>query len=499
MDLLKNKFLLLITLPIVFSAVKAQNLNLPLSAANSQLFNKTLFSYGIRQTSKQNTFCIYKIDQALQLKDSLLLDLGKNKGETFLQCSSDTAHNFLNVYVQKKDANQITVLRFNKNFELLYRINDVDIARLNSISSFNNELYHFEKDIYTLKTQKDSSGFQFYLNKHRLKSDSENFDYLLKWQFPFERKNIEWAHTFYADKNIVLLYVNIASGLKSGQWILKIGAESGQLMKGTRLNDKTEENVYTFGNFHYNLSTKTLLLVGQKFPEKQFQSKQNLLSTISASFALTYIMQVDSIGDVVYRQDFKLPILEPKPVAKKTNTNHLLQFVKLKETNPNEYSIEIDLYKTSDRISCYNYCNTITSSIKFIEEKLQLEKKPLSSNTQLENFVISRDKLDRNGKFCIDSLNKLEQVFYKEPAFPVKLGYKPDSLSRPKWLLSKTKLNPASISYQVLQATKSSYELKTLEEISKNQQPSYHALNNSLFILSRQSTETNYLLKLLKW
>lgn len=499
MDLLKNKFLLLIALLVVFSAIKAQNLNLSLSAANSQLFNKTLFSYGIRQTTKENTFCIYKIDEALQLKDSLFLNLGKNKGETFLQCGSDTAHDFLNVYIQKKDANQITVLRFNKNFELLYKINDVDIARLNSISSFNNEVYHFEKDIYTLKTQKDSGGFQFYLNKHRLKSDSENFDYLLKWQFSFERKNIEWAHTFYADKNIVLLYVNIASGLKSGQWVLKIGAEGGQLIKGTRLNDKTEENVYTFGNFHYNLSTKTLLLVGQKFSEKQFQSKQNLLSAIGASFASVYALQIDSIGDVASRQDFKLPILEPKPVAKKTSTNHLLQFVKLKETNQNEYSIEMDLYKTADKINCYNYCNTFTNSIKFIEEKLQLEKKPINSNTYLENFVVSKDKLDRNGKFCIDSLNKLEQVFYKEPAFPVKLGYKPDSLSRPKWLLCKTKLNPASISYQVLQANKTNYELKILEEIPKNQQPSYHALSNSFFVLSRQSSETNYLLKLLKW
>ena len=499
MDLLKNKIILLIALQFFFGSYQSQSLNLPLTAANSQVFNKTLFTYGIRQNSKHTTFCIYKIDQAIKLKDSLIIELGKNKNETFLQCSSDTAHNFLNIYIQKKGANQITVLRFNKNFELLYKIADVDVARLNSISSFNNEMYYFDKDIYSLKTQKDTAGLQFYLNKQSLKSDSENFDYSAKWQFPFERKNIAWAHTFYADKSIVLLYVNIASGIKSGQWILKINAENGQLIKGTKLNDKTEENVYTFGNSHYNPSNKMLLLVGQKFTEKQFQSKQNLLATRGASFALVYLVQVDSIGDVQSRQEIKLPILELKSVAKKTNTNYLLQFVKLKQINQNEYTLEMDLYRTTDRISCYNYCNTFTNSIKFIEEKLQLEKKTLSSNTQLENFVVSKDKLDRNGKFCIDSLNKLEQVFYKEPAFHVKLGFKPDSLSRPKWLLLKTKLNPASISYQVLQANKTSYELKTLEEISKNQQPSYHALSDSMFVLSRQTSETNYLLKLLKW
>ena len=163
---------------------------------NSQLFNKQLYSFGI-QAQKQNALCIiYKLDLNLKTRDSLKIDLGKIQPEDFLQLYSDTLHDFLNIYIQQKQKKLITILRFNKAFERVASIENVDVARLNSISAFENELFYYKKDVYTIKNQTDTSGKQFYLNKFSLKSELKNFEYEFKWQFPFERKNINSAHIF---------------------------------------------------------------------------------------------------------------------------------------------------------------------------------------------------------------------------------------------------------------------------------------------------------------
>src|SRR5690606_23022037 len=150
----------------------------------------------------------------------------------------------------------------------------VDIARLNNTALFSNETVYYNNFVYNLKTENDTTGKQFYIDKYELKSEKENFDYQFKWQFPFEKKDIRTAHIFYADKFQVMVFVNIAEGSKAGQWILSVNAATGMLIKGTKLNNKDEASVYLYGNFLADKRTKSIMLIGQKFTEAQFNQKE---------------------------------------------------------------------------------------------------------------------------------------------------------------------------------------------------------------------------------
>ena len=238
---MKTRSIYLFLFCLITLAFFSQTKQFNLSKGNCQLYKSNIYSFGLLD-QKSNTVCmIYKLNFRLQTLDSLSVDLGKNASGNFLQLFSDTLHDLLNVYIQQKDKKQITVIRLNKFFERLATIENVDVARLNSISTFESELFYFKNSVYTIK--------QFYLNKYVLKSDLKNFDYEPKWQFPFERKNINSAHIFYADTNCVLLYVNVIDGARFGQWILKVNAKTGKLIRGTKLNDKGETTSYQFGTF----------------------------------------------------------------------------------------------------------------------------------------------------------------------------------------------------------------------------------------------------------
>ena len=129
----------------LITTVFSQTLNISLTKGNSQLFNNYLYTFGI-SIQKQNAACvIYKLDLKLKIIDSSIIDLGKSPLDNFLQTNSDTLHGFLNIYVQRKDKKQVTVIRFNKLFERIAIIENVDIARLNSISNFETELFYHKK------------------------------------------------------------------------------------------------------------------------------------------------------------------------------------------------------------------------------------------------------------------------------------------------------------------------------------------------------------------
>ena len=351
---LKYTILFCFLLPTLFAQTQQFNL----AKGNSQLFSGHLYSFGI-SIQNQNAACvIFKLDLKLKILDSLIIDLGKSPLENFLQTNSDTLHEFLNIYVQRKDKKLISIFRFNKIFERLAIIENIDVARLNNISNFENELFYDKKNIYTIKNQTDTSGKQFYLNKYTLKSELKNFEYEFKWQFPFERKNINSAHIFYADSNAVLLYVNVISGAKFGQWILKINAKNAKLIRGTKLNDKGETSSYQYGSFVLDTAKKTLSVIGQRFTQSQFDQKANKLSISNSPFVSVYLMEIDSAGEVLSKQDFKLPVNEPKTASKKVISNYIFRINYLNKNKEGGFSFESDIYKNTDNSICYLYANS---------------------------------------------------------------------------------------------------------------------------------------------
>lgn len=491
---LKYTILFCFLLPTFFGQTQQFNFH----NGNSQLFNKQLYSFGI-QAQKQNALClIYKLDLNLKTRDSLKIDLGKIQPEDFLQLYSDTLHDFLNIYIQQKQKKLVTILRFNKAFEQVATIENVDIARLNSISNFENELFYYKKDVYTIKNQTDTSGKQFYLNKFSLKSDLKNFEYEFKWQFPFERKNINSAHIFYADSNSVFLYVNVIGGIKFGQWVLKINAKNGKLIRGTKLNDKGETATYQYGGYYLDSTKKTLSLIGQHFTPTQFDQKANKLAISNAPFVSVYLIEIDSAGEMLLKQNFKLPVNEPKTTSKKIISNYIFRVTSINKTKEGSIIFETDIFKNTDNTLCYLYANTARFTLILEEETLSLEKSTFGTNLMIEKYYFNNDKMDMNGKLCIDSLSQFETLFYKNLNFPIKKQFKiADDNSI--WLLTRSDVKKNSINYTTLNPVNKIYQLNKVDDVVKSKDPLLITLTSSQFIIATQEELGKYQIKLLEW
>ncbi len=497
--LLKHKVTYFILFLFSVRTCWTQVLELNLTHANSQIYKKHIFTYGLLSNRQKINLYIFKIDFKLGKKDSLVIDLGTSKLEDYLLLYSDTLHDFLNIYIQKKEKNFITVIRVNKSFELLAKIENVEVGRLNNNAMFGNEKLYFKSNIYAIKIQSDSSGKQFYLNKYIYKSEFKNFDYELKWQFPFERKNIHWAYPFYTDYHFVLLFVSVNTGPKLGQWILQIDAKEGKFLKATKLNDKGEKNTYLFGGFIMDTVQKTLSLVGQKLSEAQFNPdnpKLNIAGNLATSI---YYINLDSLGEISLKNDYKIPIVDFQIGPKKPVNSYLFKVSELKRSGDGKINIEADIYKNTDQSLCYLYSNTNVYSLSMNEDKMILEKNTVSSNLLVEQFYFSKDKQDMNGKLCMDSISELELLFVKSPTLPVKKQFRMDSEKISYWILSKSNIKKNSIVYNYLVPVKKIYQLNLIEELGKATNPQFIKLSQNSFFISNEAIEGKYQLKFFNW
>lgn len=479
--------------------VNAQVKSFPFEKANCQLFNGYLYSYGICEQNQRSAVCIYKLDFSLKTLDSIIVPVGKQAATNFLQLYSDTLHNYLNVYVQKKESKHSAVLRFNKQFSLIAQLENIDIARLNNREMLGNEVYYEGETAYSVKTERDSSGKQFYLNKYQLKSDTENYDYTFQWQFPFERKNIHSARIFHADKNNVFLFVIIAQSIKAGQWILKINAQSGRLEKASKLNDKGETNAYFLGDCFIYKPDKSLHLIGHKYTEAQVNLNESRLAISSLTSCTFYYIQMDSLGDVLVKQDFKLPVNDIKTGVKKTNNSYIVRLHHLSKTATGGFSFSGDVYKSTGSDLCYSYSNTQWFNLNPGQDDLVMEKTAITPNLLIETYYESTDKLDMNGKLCIDSLSQFEKLFYKPLTLPVKQQFKPDADKNPVWVLSKHMLRKNNVNYSILKPVKKVYQVSSVEDITESLNPNFIALTANSFLISHQASERNFQLKLYDW
>ncbi len=491
-------------LNLLFLSVSSQTLELPIIKANTQMFNGNVYVFGICDQNKKSKLSVYKIDFKLNITDSLIIDLGKNTSEDYLQITSDTLHGFLNIYIQKKEKKLVNIYRFNKLFERIALIEDIDIARLNSISAFENEIFYYKSDVYTIKSVNDTSGKQFYLNKYSLKSELKNFEYDNKWQFPFERKNINSAHITFADNRYIFIYVNIINGNKRGQWLLKINALTGLLLRGIKINEKGDNSFYSFGQLTIDSLSKNVFLQGQKYSEADFDQKQNKNNLSNKLNLNIFIVEIDSIGDLLLKNEFKIAIAEAKGVVNKTPVNYIIRTNKILKSKEGDFLIETDIYKGSNNEFCYNYCNSIALKLSRKEDNYILEKNASSpitigTNQLIEKYYLNNDKTDMTGKICVDSLGDFEKLFYYVPTFNVKIAHKFDDNNNPFWLLKKADTKKNIQNYSVLSPVKKIYQLTLLQEINKSESPVLIYLSKNQFIISKQSFPDKFQLQLYNW
>ncbi|MBA3665663.1 MAG: hypothetical protein H0W61_15875, partial [Bacteroidetes bacterium] len=445
---------------------------------------------------KNTSLKVYKSDGSLKISDSLTVDLGKHNVTDFLQLSSDTLHDFLNIYLQRKEKKLVQIIRLNKQFKLVANIESVDIARLNSISAFESEIYYHKKDVYSVKvSNSDTLGKQFYLNKYTLKSELKNFEYELKWQFPFEKKNINSAHIILVTSKFVMLYVNVTGTAKAGQWILKIDPVKGLLIHGTRLSVKGDKNFYSFGSLCQDTVAGMIYILGQKLLETDFSQKDNKINIAGKPFVTVFLAQMDSASEIIKRDEFKVPVLEQK--GNKTPSAYLLRQQNLRKTNEGNFLFETDIYKGNNY--CYLYCNTLSNTITLSEDKLLMDKGAVTTNTLIEKFYFTTDKADMNGRLCVDSLSEYEKIYYKSMPFVVKAGFKTDATGTSQWLLKKSDSKKGVENFTVLKQDKKIYNLITAGELLKAENPTALIFNLGQYIIFRQPAEDKFEIKLSGW
>ena len=93
---------LLITI-IICGGLNAQLNELNINKGNCQLFKGNLYCYGFINSKPNPLFCVYRLDLQLRKKDSLIIGQTKTSVENFLLLYSDTLHDYLNIYSQRRD------------------------------------------------------------------------------------------------------------------------------------------------------------------------------------------------------------------------------------------------------------------------------------------------------------------------------------------------------------------------------------------------------------
>ena len=492
---LNKTILCLLSVFLAQPLFRAQSKTFSLSHATAISYKQHVYCAGI----KQKHVYLFRCNNQLQVIDSAAHALSSGDAQEYLQINADTLHDFLNVYVQKKNTKRLDIFRFNQDLTLHSHIQDVEVARLNNQSITGGQHLFYRDLVFVMKHAPDSSGEQYFLNAYRLKSDKENFDYQFLWQYPFERKHIQYIKLLKADSIQVLLFVKIFKGPKTGHYFLKVDAKNGHLVKVVKLREGPETQLMP-PTVYENSADKRLYLYGQLFNGKQYKPAQNMLSNVSASVGLMYVLVIDSMQEVLSRKEFNLPIKDVLAGNQKSGLIYLVKSTNIARTSGGNLALSVDVYKqASNAPLCFYYAHSQVVGMAYDGETYVPDKCTLELNTEIENFYRNRDKLDMNGKMCTDSLQNLPLLFESYPGMPVKLGFGSDAQHNGHWILKKQ----LSLKNQVVLATlglsNNIYQLKSLLTLSSEKAWHVWPIGPKQCVTAQQENENIFRLDIYPW
>jgi hypothetical protein len=347
----------------------------------------------------------------LIIEDSTELVLKSFKPEQLLPIGCDTLHGTLNYTLQKQDAkNKATVLRFDKNLKQLCFAEQIDVARVNSFTNFQQDRYIYQSTLYLIKTTFDTiNGKQFFLSAYQLKDITKPFEYTMKWQFAFERKYIQSAHIFYADSQQVMLFVNVNDGAKKGQWLLRINAKNGFLIRGTKLNSKTEEASYQFSDFFLDKKTRDVLISGQRIDN----TIKN--AALTANKAEMFLVKFDSMGNIVSRSAQIIHFLLAK-VGKSTLKTELKNYAIQTRWAGQEKNGDLNwwchVYQVQHNF--WQYMDSHPITVSALGEDYTFSTKQCLIQPAISGYFWSTDKLNTNGQLTADSVSGNDGLYYSK-------------------------------------------------------------------------------------
>ena len=490
------KKLILYLLLILCGISKAQNVKQNLLSANSLQFHHTIYVYGYEQQKNELLFKCFAFNQTLHLKDSVSFSLAKHSPIDYLETSVDTMHDVINFYFQlANEKNVVTLLRLNDTLGNICSANNYDANHVNSIAAFNDETYIYKTNLFVIRTNKDTSGAQFYLNKYELKSMLKPFEYTDKWQFAFERQFIHHATVVHADSNYVMVYVNVNDGIKKGQWILRINAITGELIKGTRLGSKLDAKNYLYSNSLYDPKTKSIAVIGSIFEKEMIDFKNNTSNFINLSKRhQLFLICMDSLGGIVSKTETLVAL----PLQTNNTTFTTSYHLKIREFKKTEkgYDAWADMYEQS-LPNTFVYYSSWHIDIKPNELNYDITPSRFLIATKAIPKFISYTKGDTYGKFSLDKISEFDAFLFKKPLNPVVITTAMDEIGNPFFVLKKTNILLGTKNYNYVFLGKKGLENKVLLDCAKDQKGTIYFTKPTTYISFTDNIEhTAFELKL---
>lgn len=465
---------------------QAQEKMFPVSNTQVFIHHHAVFLGGLRQSGNTCVFKLYRIDSGWQKTDSVEVNLGAATLNQFLPVSFDSLHSVFNFSIQRKDVkNKATVLRFTPDLKLLCQANQVDIARINSLTNFQQDRYIARNELYAIRQVKDTSGYQqFYLSAYHLKDSSKPFEYDFKWQFAFDRQFIKTAHIFYADHQQVMVFVDVEDGSRKGQWLLRVNARNGFLIRGTRLNTKTEKAVYYFSAYFRDTLTKDLLLLGQR-KEEQSANVAAAKNKVEA-----FVIKADSMGNILGRTIAPLRFTEVKPA--KANLKPVLKSYALiwhivKRLPSAELLAEASVFEEwPDK---WLYADSYRFTLSPMGDDYTFDRQQELIRPELGLYFWSRDPLNTNGILTTDSISGISSLYYSGREQNFIKAFKADDVTK-TYILQKTDPKKQVKEWMRFYMNGKVLSSSKLME-SSSSQPTQIAVGETYFISATEKGETN--------
>ncbi|MES2764094.1 MAG: hypothetical protein V4677_17895 [Bacteroidota bacterium] len=439
-----------------------QSVKKNLLLANALPYHQKLYVYGYEQSKSDLLFKCYSYDYQLKLKDSTFYNLGKHTLADYLDISIDTLHDVLNFYFQlANQKNLVSLLRLNDSLVKIASAEDYDANHVNSLAAFDDEKYASKEDLYIIRTNTDTAGKQFYLSKYHVKDMKKPFEYDYQWQFAFERKYIHRASVMYADSSQVIVYAHVFDGLKKGQWILRINARTGDIIKGSKLSAKGDPRYFLMSNMVFDKKLKSIDVIGSIYDANMIDLKNKTSNFTNQSKAhKLFLVCIDSLGDVVTRAEkvFPLPIQTKSVEGLKSFHIKVREFKKLKDNN---FDAWMDVYEQSKpMIFCY-YSSWHLSIIPDDVDYAFTPSKFLISTNAIPGYI-SFAKGDTYAKFILTDITSYDKFKYQQPMNPFVINTQVDDLDNSTYILKKTDLMTATKSYNYVAMGKKGLENKIL-------------------------------------
>jgi hypothetical protein len=453
---------ILCVLLLSFGIARSQAVKKELVAAKALQFHNKVYVFGLQENKSALRFKCFSYNYKLELSDSTEYDLGKHSISDFLEISPDTIHNVLNFYFQLADQkNTVTLLRLNDTLGKICAVEHYDANHINSLTAFDDEKYIFEEDLYTIRTHMDSAGKQFFLSRYSLKSMTQPFEYDFKWQFAFERKYIHRATVLYADSDYVMVYVNVFDGLKKGQWILRINAANGTLIKGTKLSIKGDPRYFLVSNSMYTKKTNSINLIGSIYAPECFNLNTKTFNFVNLSKThKLFLITIDSAGEVIDRVEklFALPLQINK--GSFVSSYHI-KIREFKKVNTNSFDVWADLYELYDP-NTLNYYSSWHIDISPDDVDYAITPSRFYIATKAIPNFLGFAKGDMYGKFHLDDIGDYDKFKYKAPLNPVVIKTNIDDVGNSSFVLKKTNISNATKAYYYVFMGKKALENKVL-------------------------------------